>query len=156
MPRGVGQFAALTSLSLVTLAGTLHAQDFEGKNISEVAIRYTGAKTVDEARLRNLMATKAGTVYRAESLDNDIKSLYESGLVDDVRFLAEPVGGSVKLIAEVTTRPGLGGVGFVPGRGIALALASNRLLTPGTPVATEHLWQQALAAAGTAIGEQTA
>ena len=59
------------------------------------------------------MASKAGTTYRAESLDNDIKSLYESGLVDDVRFLAEPVGGSVKLIAEVTTRPGLGGVGFV-------------------------------------------
>jgi len=113
MPRGVGQFAALTSLAVVTLAGTLHAQDFEGKNITEVAIRYTGAQTVDEARLRNLMASKAGAVYRAESLDQDIKALYESGLVDDVRILAEPVGDSVKLIAEVTTRPGLGGVGFV-------------------------------------------
>ncbi len=113
MPRGVGQFAALTSLAVFSLAGTLHAQDFEGKNISEVAIRYRGAKTVDEARLRNLMASKSGTPYRAENLDNDIKSLYESGLVDDVRFLAEPVGGSVRLIAEVTTRPGLGGVGFV-------------------------------------------
>ena len=113
MPRGVGQFAALTSLALVALAGTLHAQDFEGKNISEVAIRYQGAKTVDEARLRNLMASKTGTPYRSENLDNDIKSLYESGLVDDVRFLAEPVGSSVKLIAEVTTRPALGGVGFV-------------------------------------------
>ena len=113
MPRGVGQFAALTSLSILSLAGTLYAQDFEGKNITEVTIRYRGAKTVDEARLRNLMSSKSGTPYRAESLDNDIKSLYESGLVDDVRFLAEPVGGSVKLIAEVTTRPGLGGVGFV-------------------------------------------
>ncbi|HEX7261678.1 MAG TPA: POTRA domain-containing protein, partial [Luteolibacter sp.] len=82
MPRGVGQFAAITSLSVLALAGTLHAQDFEGKNISDVSIRYNGAKTVDEARLRNLMATKAGTTYRAESLDNDIKSLYESGLVD--------------------------------------------------------------------------
>jgi len=113
MPRGVGQFAALTSLAVVALAGSLHAQDFEGKKISEVTIRYHGAKTVDETRLRNLMASKAGTLYRAESLDNDIKSLYESGLVDDVRFLAEPVGGSVRLIAEVTTRPALGGVGFV-------------------------------------------
>ncbi|MEO7101198.1 MAG: outer membrane protein assembly factor BamA, partial [Luteolibacter sp.] len=113
MPRGVGQFAALTSLAIISLAGTLHAQDFEGKNISEVAIRYNGAKTVDEARLRNLMASKAGSTYRSESLDKDIKALYESGLVDDVRFLAEPTGGSVKLIAEVTTRPGLGGVGFV-------------------------------------------
>jgi outer membrane protein insertion porin family len=113
MPRGVGQFAALTSLAVISLAGTLYAQEFEGKNISEVAIRYNGAKTVDEARLRNLMASKAGSAYRAESLDQDIKALYESGLVDDVRFLAEPAGGSVKLIAEVSTRPGLGGVGFV-------------------------------------------
>ncbi len=113
MPRGVGQFAALTSLSILALAGTLHAQDFEGKKITDVAIRYTGAKTVDEARLRNLMITKSGTTYRAENLDNDIKSLYSSGLVDDVRFLAEPVGDGVRLVAEVTTRPGLGGVGFV-------------------------------------------
>ncbi len=113
MPRGMGQFVALSSLAIVALAGTLHAQDFEGKNISEVSIRYNGAKTVDEDRLRNLMASKAGTKYRAENLDTDIKSLYESGLVDDVRFLAEPIGGNVKLIAEVTTRPGLGGVGFV-------------------------------------------
>ena len=113
MPRGVGQFAALTSLAVITLAGTLHAQDFEGKTISEVVIRYQGAKTVDEDRLRNLMGSKSGALYRAESLDNDIKSLYESGLVDDVRFLAEPVNGGVKLIAEVTTRAALGGVGFV-------------------------------------------
>jgi outer membrane protein insertion porin family len=113
MSRGLCQLATLTLLSFLAFAGTLHAQDFEGKTISDVTIRYRGAKTVDEARLRNLMLSKSGTIYRAESLDNDIKSLYESGLVDDVRFLAEPVGNGVNLIAEVTTRPGLGGVGFV-------------------------------------------
>jgi outer membrane protein insertion porin family len=113
MPRGMGHLAALTSFAMLTFASRLHAQEFEGKTISEVAVRYVGSKTVDEDRLRNLMTSKSGTPYRAESLDNDIKSLYESGLVDDVRFLAEPLGEKVKLIAEVTTRPGLGGVGFV-------------------------------------------
>lgn len=113
MPHGVGQFAALTSLSILAFAGTLHAQDFEGKNISQVVIVFKGLKTVDEARLRNLMSSKSGTPYRSESLDNDIKSLYASGLVDDVRFLAEPSGGSVKLIAEVKTRDVINGVGFV-------------------------------------------
>lgn len=113
MPRGLSRVAALMTWAVLSISGTLRAQDFEGKTISEVVIRYTGAKTVDEARLRNLMSSKTGTLYHAESLDNDIKSLYESGLVDDVRFLAEPVGGKVKLIAEMTTRPGLGGVGFV-------------------------------------------
>ena len=89
------------------------AQDFEGKNITQVSINYVGAKTVDEARLRNLMTTKAGMVYRAENLDNDIKTLFESGLIDNVKFLAESAGEGVRVIAEVQTRPAINGVGFV-------------------------------------------
>lgn len=101
---------AFAAAALLPLA---KAQDFEGKNISEVAIRYNGARTVDEGRLRSHMSTTAGQPYRTEKLDNDIKSLYESGLVDDVRFLAEPTGDSVKLIAEVTTRSQFVAIGFV-------------------------------------------
>lgn len=114
MPASLSRLLTLVTLAVLSVFGTLHAQDFEGKRITNVDVRYIGAKTVDEARIRNLMLSKAGTNYRAENLDNDIRSLYESGLVDDVRFLAEPVGeGGVKLIAEVTTRPMTGGVGFV-------------------------------------------
>lgn len=111
--RRIGRAAAYSSLALLSLAGELKAQDFEGKTVTAVDIRYTGSKTVDEARLRNMMSVKAGGTYRAESLDNDIRTLYGSGLVDDVRFLAEPSGAGVKIIAEVTTRPAVSGVGFV-------------------------------------------
>ena len=104
---------ALAALCIFSLVGQLPAQDFEGQTVSAVEIRYRGERTVDEARLRNLMSTRAGATYRAENLDNDIRALYESGLVDDVRFLAEPVGDRVRVIAEVTTRPALGGVGFL-------------------------------------------
>jgi len=113
MPFRMRQFAALLALNLMIPAGGLQAQDFEGMNISEVAIRYRGPRTVNEDVLRNQMSSKAGTPYRAENLDRDIAALYESGMVDDVRFLAEPVGDNVRLIAEVTTRPMRGGVGFV-------------------------------------------
>jgi outer membrane protein insertion porin family len=114
LPRGISRFSALAAAALLTLAGSLQAQDFEGKNISEVVIRYRGPKTISEDALRNQMTSKAGSPYRTENLDKDIAALYESGLVDDVRFLAEPVGeNSVNLIAEVTTRPMRGGVGFV-------------------------------------------
>lgn len=105
--------ALIAMVLAATFGGQLYAQDFEGKNITEVAVRYRGAKTVDEARIRNLMSTKAGTQYRAERLDNDIKTLFESGLIDDVRFLAEPVGAGVRVIADVLTRPTINGVGFV-------------------------------------------
>ncbi len=109
----LGRIALIACVFITAFSGRIQAQDFEGKNVTEVSIRYRGAKTVDEARLRNLMSTKAGTQYRAERLDNDIKSLFESGLVDDVRFLAEPAGGGVRVIADVLTRDQINGVGFV-------------------------------------------
>lgn len=87
--------------------------DFEGKNITNVEIRYRGKKTVDEAAIRSYLSTRAGTAYSTEKLDADIKKLYESGQIDDVRWLAEPSGAGVKMIAEVSTRPSLVSVGFV-------------------------------------------
>ncbi len=108
-----GRIALFAMVFITAISGSLQAQDFEGKKITDVSVRYRGAKTVDEARIRNLMSTKAGTQYRTERLDNDIKTLFESGLIDDVRFLAEPVGGGVRVIADVLTRPVFNGVGFV-------------------------------------------
>lgn len=45
-------------------------------------------------------------------------------------------------------------VGFVPGRAIALAMATNRLVTTGTPVPNDDLWQQVRASAGAALTER--
>ena len=47
-------------------------------------------------------------------------------------------------------------VGFVPGRGIALAMATNRLVTPGTPMPNDELWSRVRGAAGGALRERTA
>ncbi len=100
-------------LFLLVGASEVGAQDFEGKKITSVNIRYDGIKTVDQAKLRGYMATRAGQTYSASRLDDDVRSLYESGLVDDVRFFAEPVGGGVKIIAEVKTRANFTAVGFM-------------------------------------------
>lgn len=123
MPSGMGSFAALSSAVLLAFAGPLSAQDFEGKTISEVVIRYNGPKTVNEDLLRNRMSSKAGTAYSAGNLDKDIDALYEGGLVEDVRFLAEPAGEGIRLIAEVTTRSLIEGVAFVGNR----AFGSDKL-----------------------------
>ncbi len=92
---------------------TGNAQDFEGKKIASLGVRYNGPRTVDEAKLRGHMATKAGQRYSAARLDDDVRSLYESGLVDDIRFFAEAVGGGVKVVAEVKTRAKIIAVGFL-------------------------------------------
>lgn len=111
--RGFARCLALLPFVFLTLTGGLKAQDFEGKTITAIEIRYQGSKTVDEARIRNLMSSKVGAAYAAEKLDADVKALFESGLVDDVVFLAEEIDGKVKLIADVTTRAEYVAIGFV-------------------------------------------
>ncbi|HCC20494.1 MAG TPA: outer membrane protein assembly factor BamA [Verrucomicrobiales bacterium] len=91
---------------------TAKAQNFEGKTISSVTIRFKGTKTVDEAKLRGFMGVRAGQKYSASNLDDDVRSLYESGLVDDVRWLAKPAGARVSLTAEIQTRAKVVAVGF--------------------------------------------
>jgi len=104
-------FGMLGALTLIPSG--LHAQELEGRTIRGVIIRYKGPQTVNEELLRNRMSMKAGSKFSAENLDKDVQGLYESGLVDDVRILAEPAGEQINLIAEVITRPTISGVGFV-------------------------------------------
>ena len=78
--------------------------DLEGRTISGITFRYRGPKTVDEQRLRDRMSVREGQKYSTEVIDDDIASLYESGLVDDVSFLGDPRGAdSLILIVEVVT-----------------------------------------------------
>ena len=83
-----------------------------GKEVTEVDININGPKTVSESRIRNYMSVKAGQVFSYDKLDEDVKNLYESGLVDDVKFLAEPTADGIKIVAEVETRPSLSKIEF--------------------------------------------
>jgi outer membrane protein assembly factor BamA len=112
----------------------------EGRTVSAVQIRYTGNRVIDEVRLDNLISTKPGDRFTREAIDADVKSLYESGMVNDVRFLAEPDGDSVRLIAEVSTRPPFGPpfcIGNTAYSDKSLAEASG--LTKERPITIEGL-----------------
>lgn len=87
-------------------------QSFDNKIVKQVEIRYRGAKTVNEARIRSNMATAVGKPYSRTVLDGDVRSLYKSGLVDDLQIFAEDAPGGVKVVAEVVTRPLISGIGF--------------------------------------------
>lgn len=112
---GLGLAAAISPLVPAPLAAQNfldEVQTFDGKKVTSVVIQYRGTKTVNETRLRSHMATAPGKPYSKTMLDGDTRSLYNSGLVDDVQFFAENVGGGVKITAEVVTRPLINGLGF--------------------------------------------
>ncbi|OYV07402.1 MAG: hypothetical protein CFE26_01165 [Verrucomicrobiales bacterium VVV1] len=84
---------------------------FEGRMISSVVIRHSLAEfaTHDwDQRLLGYMKLKKGILYSNELADHDIRSLYESGYVDDVRFRVEEDGQSIRVFVEVEERPPFG------------------------------------------------
>jgi len=59
------------------------------------------------------MSTKVGDKLSMTQIDEDVKSLYASGDVENVRILAENTSGGVALIVVAQTRAVYGGVEFV-------------------------------------------
>ena len=113
MVRAASRVLGLMFAVWMTSAGVATGQDFEGQKVTGVDFRYEGPRTVDEERLRNFIQLAPGTVYKTDTIDSDIKALYESGFVNDVRVLAEPVGGGVRVVYAVTPREGVNAIGFV-------------------------------------------
>ena len=92
--------------------GLVTADSFSGKKITDIQVKYSGDKTVDSQRIINQMSSSIGSKYNAEKLDTDIRTLYKSGLVDNVSISGVNHLGGVKLVASVSTRPILASVGF--------------------------------------------
>jgi outer membrane protein insertion porin family len=104
----------VATLSMVFSTNVL-GQDFLEEpdlKVTQVVFRYNGPKTVAESRLRSFTSTRVGQSFDAGVVDEDVKRLYESGLVQDVQVLGEEVTGGVKVIFEVTTRGTFDTVGF--------------------------------------------
>ena len=96
---------------LITLpALTILAQD--GQTVKSIAVQYVGAKTVSEERILSRMSTKVGQTLSIAQIDEDVKNLYASGEVDNVRVLSEKAAGGIALIVVVQSRALYGGVEF--------------------------------------------
>lgn len=91
--------------------GPLLAQ--EGATVKSIDVRYVGSQTVAPERLLSHMSTRVGDKLTMAQVDEDVKSLYASGDVENVRILAEQVSGGVALIVVAQTRAVYGGVDFV-------------------------------------------
>ena len=109
--------AAFIFIFLVLGQSVLHAE-----KITDISIQYAGAPTVDQAALIAQIRSKVGSELDAMEVEKDIKNLYSSGLVDNVRVLTEPNEGGVRIIFLVQTRAILGEVSF-----IGNSLATNKL-----------------------------
>src|SRR5205823_12422344 len=72
--------------------------------IRSMEVEYTGPATISKEGILAQMRTKIGQVYSNEIVQEDIKPLYKTGYIRNVRIFAQPQGDGVKVIVAVQTR----------------------------------------------------
>src|SRR5437867_5979777 len=72
--------------------------------IRSIEVQYTGAQAVSKERILAQIRTKVGQLYSNEIVQDDIKALYRTGYIRNVRIFAQPQGDGVKVIVAVQTR----------------------------------------------------
>jgi outer membrane protein insertion porin family len=72
--------------------------------IRSIEVQYAGPATISKERILAQMRTKVGQPYSNEVVQEDIKALYKTGYIRNVRIFAQPEGDGVKVIVAVQTR----------------------------------------------------
>jgi outer membrane protein insertion porin family len=67
-------------------------------------VEYTGPASISKERILAQMRLKVGQLYSNEIVEEDIKALYRTGYVRNVRIFAQPQGDGVKVIVAVQTQ----------------------------------------------------
>src|SRR3989440_5160701 len=104
-PRLAIWVASLFALFGTGLARAQAPQSAPGPpTIHSMEVQYTGPATISKERILAQMRTKVGQVYSNEIVQEDIKALYKTGYILNVRIFAQPQGDGVKVIVAVQTR----------------------------------------------------
>ena len=72
--------------------------------VRSIDVQYTGPATISRERILAQMRTKIGLPYSDTVAENDIRALYNTGQVQNVRIFGQPEGDGVKVIVAVQTR----------------------------------------------------
>jgi outer membrane protein insertion porin family len=96
------------AMFFVTCAGfftpaSLHGQQ-EAPTVRSVDVQYSGPATVSKDAILAQMRTAVGQPYSDSTVEDDIRNLYKTGTIQNVRIFAQPEGDGVKVIVAVQTR----------------------------------------------------
>lgn len=125
LTKGVACICAGLIMQIFATGVSLAQEVGVAKKVRKIEVRYVGAATVNKDRILSKLSTKVGDSFSQAKVDEDIKKLYASGDVEDIRILAEPQGDTgVRLIVVVQTRAMLGNVRVLGNE----AISSKKLL----------------------------
>ncbi len=87
---------ALTPLAL--------AQNPSPAIVKTIDVQYAGPATISKQRILANMRTSVGRPYSDQAVEEDIRTLYGTGNISNVRIFGEPENGGVRVVVVVETR----------------------------------------------------
>ena len=76
-----------------------------GPVVRSISIEFVGAETISRERVRANLKTKVGDPYSERAAEEDVRALFATGDVANVRIFAEPEGDGVKVTVLLQGRP---------------------------------------------------
>ena len=89
------------------------AQEADAQKITDIKVEYVGSARVAKGAILANMKTKVGDQLDPSVLDEDLKRLNDSGLVENAFFLQEPYNGGARLIVSIEARAKLREILFI-------------------------------------------
>jgi outer membrane protein insertion porin family len=94
------------ALILAVLAACVSLQAQEpGPIVRDIVVEYVGPPSISKARVIDNLATRIGAPYSERAAEADIRALYATGGVANVRIFAEPYGDGVRVTVLLQGRP---------------------------------------------------
>ena len=72
--------------------------------VRAIDVQYAGASTVSKEKILANMRTRVGRPYSEQIVEEDIRNLYATGNISNVRIFGEPVKDGVKVIVVVQSK----------------------------------------------------
>ena len=100
-----GRRAVALVAAVLMLLGAISARAQQGPPIvRSIDVEYTGPATVSKERILAQIRTAVGQPYSDQVVEQDIRQLYSTGSIRNVRIFASPDGTGVKVTVAVQTR----------------------------------------------------
>jgi outer membrane protein insertion porin family len=87
-----------------TFATLPKAQAQQGPVVRNIEVQYVGPESVSKEKILANMRTRVGRPYSPQVTEEDVRNLYATGNVSNVRIFGEPSGDGVKVIVVVATK----------------------------------------------------
>ena len=91
-------------LGVLAACVSLQAQE-PGPIVRDIVVEYVGPPSISKARVIDNLATRIGAPYSERAAEADIRALYATGGVANVRIFAEPYGDGVRVTVLLQGRP---------------------------------------------------